>query len=59
MVYWVIVRSLTTGEILVRHAFKTAKEANAKMRQLEEAPDPEGHVCKVEMQPLWHPETPK
>lgn len=59
MVYWVLVRSLTTGEILARHAFKTYKEALAKQAALEEAPDPEGHVCKVEIQALWHPERPR
>ena len=59
MVYWVIVRNLTTGKILAQHAFKTHQEANLKMRELNEAPDPEGHQCKVEIQMLWHPEQPK
>lgn len=59
MVYWVVVRSLTTGEILASYTCRTAKEANLKKRQLDEAPDPEGHKCQVEIQVLWHPEQPK
>ena len=59
MVYWVVVRSLTTGEIIARHSFRTHKEAILKKRELEECPDPEGHVCKVEIQMLWHPEYPR
>ncbi len=58
MVYWVVVRSLTTGEILDKRPFKTNKEAQREKRRLDECPDPEGHECRVEIQFLWHPEVP-
>jgi hypothetical protein len=45
MVYWVVVRSLTTGEIIARHSLTTHKAAILKKKELEECPDPEGHVC--------------
>ncbi len=60
MIYWVLVRSITEGDrILYRYSFTEHKDALAKMAALEEAPDPEGHDCRVEMQILWPFEAPK
>ena len=59
MIYWVVVRSLTTGEVLSARSYRTHKEASLAEHGLREAPDPEGHTCKVEIQLLESGEYPK
>lgn len=59
MVYWVVVRSLNTGEVLNARSYRTHKEAAFAEYGSREAPDPEGHACKVEIEILQVGEYPQ
>ena len=59
VLYWVVVWSLTTGDILNYKSFVEMKDARLHKMDLEEAPDPEGRVCQVTIETLLAHELPK